>query len=264
MNVHHPITIPYKSLDPDSRDISSKLHPDHLVRTRRLHILGATASRPILDDCSKNLLSLNPPRGKIASAHFLLIKAYIYDRSMGERKSRERHTGEAELVAKAKGHDAGSVDIHLLNTNIKAICVKISPALVARLFAKVQPRAITPIAYRLKLLLQDYLDKLEKLAMTEQHYTLKRINCMIITDGKPSEEPQDAIIAAARRLEKGDFSPSLSRSAISGTPKISPVLLRCSAKETRDTIGIVPCYGKLSTDKLVKILVGGIVRREEA
>ncbi|KAJ7584304.1 hypothetical protein C8J56DRAFT_1053758 [Mycena floridula] len=162
-------------------------------------------------------------------------------------------------------HCAGSVDIHLLNTNIKAIGVKKAER-VQGLFAKVQPRAITPIAYRLKLLLQDYLDKLEKLAMTEQHYTLKRINCMIITDGKPSEEPEDAIIAAARRLEKGDFSPgrleySLSRSAISGTPKISPVLLRCSAKETRDTI---PCYGKLSTDKLVKILVGGIVRREEA
>ncbi|KAJ7584376.1 hypothetical protein C8J56DRAFT_950880, partial [Mycena floridula] len=175
-----------------------------------------------------------------------------------------------ELVAKAKDYDADGVDIHFLNSNAKAIGVKKAER-VQELFAKVQPRGTTPIAYRLELLLQDYLDKLEELAKTKQQDTLKRINYLIITDGMPSDEPEGVIVAAARRLEIGKFSLAqvgiqfVQIGNLAGPQRYLKYLddVLADKHKIRDMVDTVPYCGKLSGDKLVKILLGGINRRED-
>ncbi|KAJ7584375.1 hypothetical protein C8J56DRAFT_151001 [Mycena floridula] len=195
--------------------------------------------------------------------------------SMREGEAGKTYWDEAELamkelVAKAKDYDADGVDIYFLNSEVKAIGVKTTKE-VENLFAKVEPERGTPIAYRLELLLLEYLAELEEQAKTKQHHTLKRVNYLIITDGKPSDEPEDVIVAAARRLEKGNFP--LAQVGIQfvqvGRDKEAQKYLKdlddvlVDKYKIRDMVDTVPFSGTLSGDKLVKILLGGINRQED-
>ncbi|KAJ7584374.1 hypothetical protein C8J56DRAFT_150995 [Mycena floridula] len=195
---------------------------------------------------------------------------FIVDDSLSMRGSRWREAKVAltDLVEKAKGYDADGVDIHFLNSSEMERGVK-ETKLVDEVFAKVEPNGVTPIGGRLKQLLDIYLETLEELKETNEHNTLKRINFLIITDGQPTDEPKDVIVAAARRLEAGHFS--LAQVGIQfvqvGHDRDAQKYLKglddglTEKYKIRDMVDTFPYCEALTGAKLVKILVGGINRR---
>jgi hypothetical protein len=102
---------------------------------------------------------------------------------------------------------------------------------VNRLFERVQPTGITPIGGKLEELLLTYLDKIENAkareiageSMDSPLKAIKPVNYIVLTDGAPSQchllfttpdlvtgifaadDPEDVIVMAARRLDRGNF-----------------------------------------------------------
>jgi hypothetical protein len=92
----------------------------------------------------------------------------------------------------------------------------------------------------------------------------------VITDGAPSDEPEDVIVAAARRLDRGDFP--LSQLGIQFVQIGNDPEARAALEEldddlsgkygVRDIVDTTP-YTSAGLDGavLIKILLGGINRR---
>ncbi|KAI5837916.1 hypothetical protein DFP73DRAFT_531376 [Morchella snyderi] len=115
----------------------------------------------------------------------------------------------------ATKYDTDGIDIHFLNsTKHDARNVK-SAAEVHRLFDRVQPGGITPIATCLDRILRDYLDSYAAVRTSSPgsppmtplspgfntaQYP-KPLNIIILTDGEPTDDPESVIVDAARRLD---------------------------------------------------------------
>jgi hypothetical protein len=96
-------------------------------------------------------------------------------------------------------------------------------------FDRIQPTGITPIGGKLEELLLTYLDKIENAKAREiagesnALKAIKPVNYIVLTDGAPSQchllstmpdlvtgifaadDPEDVIVMAARRLDRGNF-----------------------------------------------------------
>ncbi|KAH0840306.1 hypothetical protein J3R83DRAFT_1316 [Lanmaoa asiatica] len=197
------------------------------------------------------------------------------------------------LAQTAATYDKDGIDIHFLNhpkygTNIK------DPKNVRQLFRHVRPQGLTPIANKLDILVGDYVEKLEKATRRKNKgdpFTLKQIkpvNFIVITDGAPSklavcvwysrrcqfrisaDEPVDSIVSLARRLDRGNYP--LAQVGIQFVQIGDDVGATEFLKEldddlsgtygVRDIVDTTPFLGiKLTTEMLIKILLGGINRR---
>jgi uncharacterized protein YegL len=180
----------------------------------------------------------------------------------------------ASLADIAGKYDADGIDVHFLNTTHFMSNVHQSST-IKRLFDRVQPRGFTPIGAKLEELLLDYLASLEtakerKLAGDNNVMkAIKPVNYIILTDGAPTDDPEDVIIAAARRLDRGNFS--LTQVGIQfvqiGDSKKATNFLRelddglSANHNVRDIVDTTPYIGRLNAEILTKILVGGINRR---
>jgi len=150
------------------------------------------------------------------------------------------------------------------------------PHKVRQLFRHVQPRGLTPIAYKLDTLVGDYVEKLESAARKKRKgdtltmKLIKPVNYIVITDGAPTDEPADSIVSLARRLDRGNFP--LAQVGIQfvqiGDDKEATEFLKqldddlSGAFGVRDMVDTTPFLGvSLTADVLLKILLGGINRR---
>jgi uncharacterized protein YegL len=145
---------------------------------------------------------------------------------------------------------------------------------VRRLFNQVKPNGATPIGERIESLILPYLARLEtaKAAGIEALKRFKPVNYIIITDGAPTDCPEDVIVSAARRLDEGRFP--LSQLGIQfvqvGNDAEATVFLRelddalQNKHRIRDIVDTTPSsdlQGSLSAEGLIKALLGGINRR---
>lgn len=142
------------------------------------------------------------------------------------------------------------------------------------LFTRVQPRGSTPTGARLDTLLRAYLSTLER---TQREFDtvdpevtgIKPINYIVITDGEPSDDPESVIVAAARRLDKGDFPLSqlgIQFVQIGSDPEATRALAEldddlAGKYGIRDIVDTTPYTGQLNGETLIKILLGGINKR---
>ncbi|KAF9226915.1 hypothetical protein BS17DRAFT_776332 [Gyrodon lividus] len=179
------------------------------------------------------------------------------------------------LAQIAASYDRDGIDIHFLNDRRQAIGVKDSEG-VRQLFKRVKPQGWTPIGYKLDLLVGDYIGKLEKASRRQNKgdplalKQIKPINFIVITDGAPTDEPLDSIVALARRLDRGNYP--LGQVGLQfvqiGDDKKATEFLReldddlSGSHGVRDIVDTTPYLGiDLTAEMLVKILLGGINRR---
>ncbi|KAH8096698.1 hypothetical protein BXZ70DRAFT_330620 [Cristinia sonorae] len=79
------------------------------------------------------------------------------------------------------------------------------------LFDHVQPKGLSVMAKRLESLLLYYLETLEKAKKEAEEgkpdhlKMVKKVLYIVITDGAPTDSPEEVIVAAARRLDRGNF-----------------------------------------------------------
>jgi len=180
----------------------------------------------------------------------------------------------ASLADIAGKYDTDGIDVHFLNSRHFLSNVHQSST-IKRLFDRVQPKGITPIGGKLEELLLAYLASLETAKAREvagdakAMKALKPVNYIVLTDGAPTDDPEDVIVTAARRLDRGNFS--ITQVGIQfvqiGDSKEAGKFLRelddgLSANHgIRDIVDTTPYVGKLDAEILTKILLGGINRR---
>ncbi|KAG8733537.1 hypothetical protein FRC12_018864 [Ceratobasidium sp. 428] len=180
----------------------------------------------------------------------------------------------AGLAKTALKYDNDGIEIFFLNDVNAGKTVKTEQD-VKQLFASVTQSHGTPTGKRLEDLLTAYINKIEaakqKTGSIDPVTTgIKPLNLIVITDGAPSDDPENVIIEAARRLDAGKFS--LTQVGIQfiqvGDDAWASKALRdmdnnlSATNSIRDIVDTRPYTGKrLTAELLVTMLLGGINRR---
>ncbi|KAF8602896.1 hypothetical protein BDV93DRAFT_533330 [Ceratobasidium sp. AG-I] len=187
-------------------------------------------------------------------------------------RTRDALAGLAKVVLQ---YDDDGIEIFFLNAVNSGKTVK-TPEDVMQLFDHVTPSPGTPTGARLDQILSKYISRIE---MAKQksggdsnptNSGIKPLNLIVITDGAPSDSPEKVIIAAAKRLDAGDFP--LVQVGIQFIQVGSDVAASKALRDMddhlghqnglRDIVDTRPFSGKgLTADHLITMLVGGINRR---
>ncbi|KAG8791068.1 hypothetical protein FRC12_010258 [Ceratobasidium sp. 428] len=226
----------------------------------------ASARRPNLDD-------LPPAYG--AEDPLQILRQYdivfLVDDSGSMSGARWKEAGDAlaSVADKAAIYDPNGIDIHFLNSPELALEVT-SKQEVIDLFNSVRPYGPTPTGDRLDHLLGEYITQIEDAKTKGLKKMPKPVNFIVITDGVPTDDPESVIIAAARRLDAGNFLLSqvgIQFIQVGNDSKATKALKELDdginkAHKIRDMVDTTPYKGKaLDGATVVKVLLGGINRR---
>jgi len=203
----------------------------------------------------------------------------IVDDSSSMRGKSWQDTRDAlsSLADVTASYDADGIDVYFLNHKAFASNVR-DASTVNRLFERVQPMGTTPIGGKLEELLLTYLDKIENAKAREiagesnALKAIKGVNYIVLTDGAPTDDPEDVIVMAARRLDRGNFpitQVGIQFVQIGNSPHAAEFLQELddslsSGHGVRDIVDTTPFTltgGGLTAEMLTKILLGGINRR---
>ncbi|CAE6366257.1 unnamed protein product [Rhizoctonia solani] len=179
----------------------------------------------------------------------------------------------AGVATVASQYDDDGIDIYFLNSKDFVQNVR-HESQVYQLFQRVQPRGSTPTGARLDILLRSYLTSIER---AQQEYDshdpeitgIKPVNYIVITDGAPSDDPESVIVAAAKRLDKGEFPLSqvgIQFVQIGSDPEATQALAEldddlAGQYNIRDIVDTTPYTSNLDGETLIKILLGGVNKR---
>jgi len=197
--------------------------------------------------------------------------------SMRGRRWRETRDALSSLADVTAQYDADGIDVHFLN-DVRFVSNVRSGSAVKRLFMDIVPKGITPIGEKLEELLLSYLDKIENAKAREAAGDLtamkaiKPVNFIVLTDGAPTDDPEDVIVMAARRLDRGNFpitQVGIQFVQIGDSHQATEFLNELDDSLTsnhgvRDIVDTTPFTmtgDQLTAEMLTKILLGGINRR---
>ncbi|KAJ7058227.1 hypothetical protein C8F01DRAFT_1256103 [Mycena amicta] len=187
----------------------------------------------------------------------------------GKGGTRWQEAGDAlaHLATTAAQYDSDGIDIHFLNrlyTKKSSLNLRTAAA-VREVFEEVTPAGFTPTGERLDQLLKPYISRLEEARIDPDgtprdphtHEEIKRVNFIVITDGRPTDEPLDVIIQLGIQFVQ-----------IGNDPKATAALNRldddlAQENDIPDIVDTTP-YSKLhpiTADGIIKCLIGGINRR---
>ncbi|KAF9651715.1 hypothetical protein BDM02DRAFT_3110160 [Thelephora ganbajun] len=169
----------------------------------------------------------------------------------------------ATLAIVASRYDTNGIDIHFLNHRKAGKHLK-SPEDVEELFESVSPCGPTPLGECLERVTIQLLKDLDK---GKSH---RKTNYIVITDGRPTDDAESAIVQIARRLDKAGAT--LSQLGIQfiqiGSDSHARSFLESlddDLKEKysiRDIVDTEPYVeGEVTAARLTKLLLGGINRK---
>ncbi|KAJ3814005.1 hypothetical protein F5876DRAFT_73325 [Lentinula aff. lateritia] len=197
----------------------------------------------------------------------------LVDDSYSMHGDRWREAGDAlcKIADIASKFDDDGIDIHFLNS-LEYGCNLKSSEEVLSLFARVQPSGATWLGQKLDCLLREYLNELKEAKPLKK---IKPINYMVITDGRPDDQLdlEKSIVDVARRLDQGNYpltQVGIQLVQIGRSRKAAEFLHDLdNALENRyhirDIVDTTPYFGSsLSSDALIKIMLGGISRKIDA
>ncbi|CAL1700278.1 unnamed protein product [Somion occarium] len=194
----------------------------------------------------------------------------------GNRWGEAKHA-LSKLADVAVKYDKDGIDIHFLNCRKTGKNLKSARA-VEQCFMGVGLSGSTPIGARLNDLIRAYWNDLEK-ARAEAGKSkrdlidyIKPMNYIVITDGCPTDAPEDVIVYYAQKLDQYDYPLDQigvqliqignSNSAATYLAKLDDSLAQ--TYKIRDMVDTTSCNstkGYLTSDTIVKSLLGGINRR---
>lgn len=108
------------------------------------------------------------------------------------------------IVPICTAHDLDGVDFYFLNNEDDRRFRNVTnPDVVTQIFQSVRPNALTPTGQRLNDIMRPYLNALQTCQAKGAEFP-KPLNIIVITDGRPSDKPEDYIVQAARMLDALD------------------------------------------------------------
>lgn len=124
--------------------------------------------------------------------------------SMRGKLWKEVETALQVILPICIARDLDGVDFYFLNTeDDKRFRNVTNPDVVAQIFQSVRPYALTPTGKRLNDVMRPYLNALQT-SQAKGAGLPKPLNIIVITDGRPSDNPEDYIVQAASMLDALD------------------------------------------------------------
>jgi uncharacterized protein YegL len=190
--------------------------------------------------------------------------------SMAGRSWRETAKALATITPIVTEYDADGIEIFFLNSKNEHRNVKMA-AEVYEIFTMVQPSGGTPTGRRLRSIMKPYLEKLER----DGEDKTKPLNIIVITDGVPTDDVEQVIIWAAKKLDKLDAPSSqlgIQMLQVGREPEarrhlkqLDDEISKIAGENIRDIVDTVPFSGsadeELTADGILKVVLGSVVRR---
>lgn len=169
----------------------------------------------------------------------------------------------SKLAAVASEYDRDGIDVHFLNDGKVGEHLRTEED-VRRLFNQVSPSGPTPLGDCLERVSEPLLRNLDG------GKTHRKTNFLVITDGRPTDDAEDAVVQIAKRLDKAGAT--LSQLGIQfiqigddeGATKFLKGLDNDLKEkyQIRDIVDTEPYAGsELTAVRMTKLLIGGINRK---
>jgi len=201
-----------------------------------------------------------PAKIRTSFAEFKLVVLIDDSDSMdgGLWQARDALAGVAEF-SRQKGGE--SIDIYCLNNPKYRLDLR-TEVDVRNFFDSIAPDGQTPLGAKLKQILDIYVPRIE-----DSSYNHKPISILVITDGRPTDDPRPVIIDFARRLDNRQVplhKLGLQFVQIGSDPDASEALREIDddlgpmhgVRDMVDTVTFNSDHPEIHTEFLVKVLLG--------
>ncbi|KKA29793.1 hypothetical protein TD95_004809 [Thielaviopsis punctulata] len=183
-------------------------------------------------------------------------------------------------------HDADGIDLYFLNHRNPATATAppgkapggyyglTRAADIRRIFHAVQPRSTTPTGKRLQSILAPYQRLLAQHVAAAGMVTdddVQPINVIVLTDGRPTDDVDGVIVAAARKLDALDAPPYQvglqffqvgdDAAATEHLRQLDDDLTEQGIRDIVDTVSCENNRGALSEELILKTVLGAVNRR---
>jgi uncharacterized protein YegL len=190
--------------------------------------------------------------------------------SMAGSSWEETSKALATIAPICTARDEDGIDVYFLNHPDSSLYKRITKAeTVVEIFQTVKPAGATPTGQRLYKILKPYLQRYEK------NSEIKPINVIVITDGKPSDDVESAIIQVATKLDELDapawqvgiqfFQVGNEPDARKHLKHLDDELRQLANGQLRDIVDTVPFTGddnaELTATGLLKCVLGAVNRK---
>ncbi|KIL62592.1 hypothetical protein M378DRAFT_25549 [Amanita muscaria Koide BX008] len=179
----------------------------------------------------------------------------------GERWSETRDALET-IAESAFEFKVDTVSLRFLNNERSVRGLKGKENLRS-LFDAVRPSGLTPLGKTLKAVFDEHLTRIDSAARKgeEDYSKIPPLNIVVLTDGVPTDKPAEVIANTVKRLNDSHYHPNTMNVQI-----VQIANYKDAAKMLRDLVlgdngrivDTVPYGGVLDSDKLERILLGGM------
>ncbi|KAF8643565.1 hypothetical protein AX16_008953 [Volvariella volvacea WC 439] len=224
---------------------------------------GKGIAPPVPSNVNKNYNPvLDQPRPEslteyLESYHVLFI---IDDSGSMNKEGRWEETRDAltEIVDHAEKKKTKTIDIKFLNDKSRnSLGVQVSISLNSAL----QNSGRTPTGTVLNEILKDHIAKLNVAIDKPEYRTIAPLDIIVLTDGIPDDEPSEVIKESVTQLRTSWHHPNcvgIQFVQIGNDPGAQPALEKLKYGQVGDIVDSVPYDGKLTPERLNRILLGGL------
>ncbi|KAK5997152.1 hypothetical protein PT974_02505 [Cladobotryum mycophilum] len=202
--------------------------------------------------------------------------------SMTGASWRETEAALRAITPICTSHDADGIDLYFLNhrSSSRGSGEKASggyyninsPSTVERIFRDIRPYGITPTGGRLQSILKPYVSHLSHAKDMDK---VKPVNIIVITDGRPTDDPESIIVQSAKKLDQLEAPPHQvgiqffqvgnERGAREALRELDDDLSEQGIRDMVDAVTwdtMTPLSDKvLSADGILKVVLGAVIRR---
>ena len=199
--------------------------------------------------------------------------------SMSGRNWRETEAAIRAITPICTSHDEDGIDMYFLNHKSNNRGGADKPAggyygikradTIQNIFSAVRPQRTTPLGTRLHHILKPYI---ASLVAAEQIEDVKPVNIIVITDGRPSDDPESVVVQHARKLDSIEAPPyqvGLQFFQVGNDAGAAEFLRELdddlADQGVRDMVDTTTwdssAQDPLSADNILKVVLGAVVRR---
>ncbi|TFK47852.1 hypothetical protein OE88DRAFT_754133 [Heliocybe sulcata] len=160
----------------------------------------------------------------------------------------------------AKQYVPGTMEVLFLNSPVRHVEGQ-DTATIADLFVRVQPEGNTPTGAALKKVLDAQISKLDPAIGRPEYADIKPLDIIIITDGKPTDQPEVVVEEAAAHLQDRHHHPNcigIQFVQIGHKMRAASALAKLINCKNGNMVDTVPYTATLDSDRLRRILLGGL------
>ncbi|KAG6806938.1 hypothetical protein H0H92_009516 [Tricholoma furcatifolium] len=170
----------------------------------------------------------------------------------------ETRSALLEIAEQALEQNVDEIDLRFFNNKRTYRGIK-GKSMIQAIFNNVQPSGYTPTGATIFSVLDEHISRLDKAVNTVEYSTIKPLDIIMLTDGVPTDRPKDVLVEAVARMRAAKHHPNamgVQIVQIGNDPDTIPVLKQLMDGDIGSMVGIAPFNGKLTPQRLERILLG--------